>query len=97
MYAQAFMSFPIFIHQANGHHVATLIGRPDVQVTAPTREAALAEMRTTLRQRISKGELVFLDLEPQGIPAIAGKYADDPTLDDIREKIYRQRDAEPKE
>ena len=91
------MSFPIFVHQDNGHFVATLVGSPDVRVTAPTRESALADMKTVLQQRMSQGEIVLLDLEPEGILAMAGKYRDDPTLQDICAEIYRQRDAEPKE
>ncbi len=91
------MSFPVFINQDNGHFVATLVGSPDVRVTAPSRESALAEMRLVLKQRMSQGELVFLDLEPEGILAMAGKYRDDPTIQDICDEIYRERDAEPKE
>ena len=91
------MSFPVFINQDNGHFVATLVGVPEVRVTAPSREIALAEMRVILQQRMSQGELVFLDLEPEGILAMAGKYRDDPTIQDICDEIYRERDAEPKE
>lgn len=91
------MSFPVFIHQDNGHYVATLVGVPDVRVTALTRDAALAEMQTALEKHAADGELVFLNLPPKGIMALAGKYRDDPTLQDICDEIYRNRDAEPKE
>ena len=91
------MSFPVFVHQDNGQFVATLVGAPDVRVTAHTREAALAEMQATLEKHASEGELVFLSLPPRGVMAIAGKYRDDPTLQDICDEIYRNRDAEPKE
>jgi hypothetical protein len=95
---EASMSFPIFIHQNNGHFVATLVGVPEVRVTAPTRDAVLAEMQAALQQRISCGEIVFLDLSPKkGIMALAGKYRDDESLTEICEEAYRQRDAEPKE
>jgi hypothetical protein len=98
MRVEGTMAFPIFIHQDNGHFVATLVGVPEVRVSAPTRDAALAQMQTELRQRMACGEIVFLELpQPGGIMAIAGKYRDDPTLADIRDEIYRQRDAEPKE
>ena len=43
------------------------------------------------------GDLVFVETAPQGIAALAGKYRDDPSLTQIREEIYRARDAEPKE
>ena len=90
------MSLPVFIHQNNGHFVATLVGSPDVTVTAMTRAEALAQMQTALEQRFSQGELVFLDVPTEGILAAAGKFRDDPFLSDIRDEIYRQRDAEPK-
>jgi hypothetical protein len=91
------MSFPVFIHQDNGHFVAILLAAPEVRVTAATRDAALAEMQNVLDQRFAQGELVFLEVSREGILAAAGKYRDDPFLTEIREEIYRERDAEPKE
>ena len=98
MYAEVTTAFPILIHQDNGHYVATLLGAPDVRAEAMTREGALADMQCILEKRVAQGELAFLEVsEKLGIMAIAGKYRDDPTLADIRDEIYRQRDAEPKE
>lgn len=91
------MSFPVFIHRDNGTFVATLLGAPDVRVSAATRDAALTEMQRILDQRYSAGELVFLDVPSEGILAAAGSYRDDPFLADIRDETYRERDAEPKE
>jgi predicted RNase H-like HicB family nuclease len=93
------MSFPVIIHQDNGQFVATLLGAPNMRAIGPTREDVLAKMQDALQQRVSVGELVFLDVLPEeeGIMASAGKYRDDPTLSDIRAEIYRERDAEPKE
>ena len=91
------MSLPVFIHQDNGHFVATLVGSPDVRACAPTREEALAEIQTILQARVLHGDLVFVAMPPQGIAALAGKYRDDPSLGQIREDIYLARDAEPKE
>lgn len=91
------MSFPVFIHQDNGHFVATLVGSPDLSVTGASRELAIHEMRRALQTRFAKGELVFLDLPTEGILAAAGKYRDDPYLSEICDEAYRQRDAEPKE
>ncbi len=92
------MSFPVFIHQDNGHFIATLVGAPEVRVESLTREGALAEMQTILERRVSRGELMLLDVAPKlGIMAIAGKFKDDDSLREICEEIYRQRDAEPKE
>ena len=92
------MTFPILIHQDNGHYVATLLGAPEVRIEASSRDAALSQMRAALQTRMNVGELVFLDVpEEEGILAAAGTYKDDPALLEICEEIYRQRDAEPKE
>ena len=91
------MSFPIFVHQDNGHFVATLVGAPDVQVTAPTRDAVIAQMQAALRVRMASGELLFVEVPSDGFMALAGKYKDDESLTEICEEAYRRRDAEPKE
>jgi len=91
------MSFPVFIHQDNGHFVATLVGEPEFRVTAHSRDLVLLEMRRALQNRFSNGELVMLEVPTEGILAAAGKYRDDPYLSEICDEIYRQRDAEPKE
>ena len=90
------MSLPVFIHQDNGHFVATLVGSPEVRASAPTREEAVAEIQTILQMRVLHGDLVFVETAPQGIAALAGKYRDDPSLTQLREDIYLARDAEPK-
>jgi hypothetical protein len=98
MNAEAVMTIPILIDQVNGHFVATLLGAPELRIEATTRDAALSQMRAALQARMTVGELVFLDVpEEEGILAAAGTYKDDPFLADIRDEIYRQRDAEPKE
>jgi predicted RNase H-like HicB family nuclease len=92
------MSFPIFIHQDSGQYTAHLLGAPDVHVSAPTRREALARMQAALELRYAAGELVFLNVpDRQGAMAFAGQYADDESLQEICDEIYRQRDAEPKE
>lgn len=91
------MSFPVLIQQQNGDFVAMLLGAPSVRVTSPTRALAIAEMQGVLQERIVEGEIVLLDLPSQGIMALAGKYRDDPTLQEICDEIYQERDGEPKE
>jgi hypothetical protein len=91
------MSIPVHIHQDNGHFVATLVGEPDVTAKSATKSGVIAEMQALLDKRFSQGELIFLDVPKKGVLSFAGKYRDDPTIAEIREEIYRQRDAEPKE
>ena len=65
-----------------------------VRTEGMTREAALAEMQTILERRVSQGDLVFMEFAPKlGVMAIAGKYRDDPTLREICEQAYQDRDA----
>ena len=60
----------------------------------PTRDDALAAMSAHLEQRVLRGELVVLDIPRRGASAVAGKFADDPTLHDICADIYSERDRQ---
>ncbi|MEZ4867972.1 MAG: hypothetical protein R3C14_41980 [Caldilineaceae bacterium] len=89
------MSFPILIQSVNGKYSASLMGAPEIKVLEPTHEKAINALRTIIGQRVLAGEVLFLDLnEVIGVSGLAGKYADDPTLQDICEEAYRLRDAE---
>ena len=48
------MLLPVFIHQDNGHYVATLSDEPDMRVIAESRELALSEMQRMLLARTEK-------------------------------------------
>ena len=91
------MGLSVFVEQSSGEYVATLVGSPAVRAVRPTREAALAALQSVLAKHISTGHLVTLDVPKTGVTALFGKYADDPTLEDICKEAYRERDAEPKE
>jgi hypothetical protein len=87
------MTFPVYVSPLNGAFKAMVLGAPEMKATGATRDAALEALRTELEHQISAGELVFLEVEPKGLPGLAGKYKDDPTLDDIVAEAYRHRDA----
>lgn len=92
------MPYPVAVRQENGRYVATLLGAPELRAEGATREAALAQLQALLQERVARGELVSMEVEPKsGVLAIAGKYRDDPTLAEMCAEIYRERDAEPKE
>jgi hypothetical protein len=91
------LTFPILVQPVNGRFAATLLGAPEIRVTAPSRAEALAALEAALEQRIAQGELVAMEIGPRGISGLAGKYRDDPTLREICEDAYRQRDSEPME
>jgi hypothetical protein len=91
------MTFPVLVQQTNGQFAAVLVGAPEVRVTASTRAEALTALEAELEQRVAQGELVALEIGPRGVSGLAGKYRDDPTLREICEEAYRQRDAGPVE
>jgi len=91
------MTFPVLVQPANGQFAATLVGAPDVRATASTRAEALAALEMAIERRIAQGELLTVEVGGRGVSRLAGKYRDDPTLREICEAAYQQRDAEPVE
>ena len=88
------MTFPVSVHPSNGQFEATLIGAPDVRATAATREKALRALQSTIAERLDQGELVALEVPRRGLAGLFGKYRDDPTLPEICEAAYQERDAD---
>ena len=88
------MTFPVIVHPSNGQFEAALVGAPDVRVTASTRKEALAALESAIAKRLELGELVALEVRPGGLAGLFGKYRDDPTLREICEAAYHERDAE---
>jgi hypothetical protein len=85
------------IHPANGQFTATLVGAPDVSVTAPTRDEALVKLESAISKRLDQGELVQLEVRRKGLAGLFGKFRDDPTLREICEEAYKERDADVRE
>ncbi len=88
------MALSVRVEQVNGHYSASLLGDAAVQVDGPSRESALALLRDEVSRRMAAGELVNLNVPNVGIDFV-GILKDDPTLEDLREEIARQRDLEP--
>ena len=88
------MTFPVTVHRSNGQFEAILVGVPDVRVTASTRQEALAALESAIAKRLEQGELVALEVRRSGLAGLFGKYRDDPTLREICEAAYRERDAD---
>ena len=91
------MAFPVLVESVQGQFTAMLAGVPDVRVVGSTRSEAVQALRTEITQLIERGELLSLEIGPVSISSLAGKYADDPTLREICDHAYRQRDAEQTE
>jgi predicted RNase H-like HicB family nuclease len=87
------MTFPATVHRSNGQFVAALVGAPDVRATAGTREEALAALQSVIAERLDEGKLVALEVGRRGLSGLFGKYRDDPTLREICDAAYKQRDA----
>lgn len=70
---------------SSGEVIATSVDLPDLHTQASSKEEALANLETKIRERLVTTEIVLLrlDLEPKHNPwlAIAGKYANDPDFD----------------
>jgi hypothetical protein len=88
------MTFPVMVHPSHGEFQATLVGAPDVSATAATREQALAALESAIAKRLEQGELVALEIRRQGLAGLFGKYHDDPTLREICEAAYQERDRD---
>ena len=91
------MTFPVMVHPSNGQFEAALVGAPDVCATASTRAEALAALESAIANRLDQGELVALEVPRRGLAGLFGKYRDDPTLREICETAYKERDADVRE
>lgn len=91
------MTFPVLVQPIQEQFEASLVGAPQVRVVRPTREEAIAALGAEIAQRVGRGELLSLPIDVVGVADLAGNYADDPTLRQIGEDAYRDRDAEAQE
>jgi hypothetical protein len=88
------MTFPILVESYHGQFAAKLVGEEGTRVVRSTRDEALAAMTAEIQQRVERGELVSVEIPRRGVSAVAGKFADDPTLKRICANIYADRDGE---
>ena len=88
------MTFPILVQPDGSRFQASVLGSPTMAADGATKEEALAALRASINQRLAKGELVLLDVPHRAVTDFAGLFKDDPTLDDLVEEAYRERDAQ---
>jgi len=88
------MTVPVLIQSTNGQFSASLVGSPELHCIRPSKGEALAALQQELAQKMMAGELVNLELSAAGVSGLAGRFADDPTLREICDEIYRERDAD---
>jgi hypothetical protein len=90
------MSLPVYVEEENGAFTAAVVGSPQLNATGSSRDAAIAALRKDLANKAMAGDIVFVDVEPKGLLALAGRYADDATAremwDELVAEAYRYRD-----
>jgi hypothetical protein len=88
------MNFPVSIESSGGRFTASLLGAPEVCASAATRDVAITELRKVVSERVTHGQIASLEIPPCSVTDFIGIFQDDPTLDEICQEAYRQRDAE---
>jgi hypothetical protein len=91
------MNFSVTVYPTAGQFEASLVGSPNVSATAPTRAQALAALEIAIEKRVAQGELLTLEIGRKGLAGLFGKYRDDPTIQDICDEAYKERDADVRE
>lgn len=78
-----------------GQFTAQVVGLPDLSATAATREEALEQVRTQLRDRMTSGQLVALELPREDLRQQWDEGArNDPEYNLFVEEIRRFREEE---
>ena len=81
--------------QPTNGYIATALGWPDCQVSAPTRDEAVEQIRTTIADLLMAGEIIDLDIPTPTIPAdyadTFAAFRDDPTFDEFVAEVNRYR------
>jgi len=88
------MTFTVLLKPENGHFTASLVGAPEVRATGNSRDASLSGLREQISLLLADGELTMLDVPSGSVAGVVGRFADDPTLQDICDEAYRARDVE---
>ena len=89
------MTVSVFVEQTNGQFCASVAGLPHLCCVRPSRTEAIAALQDQLAQKVAAGELVNIELPRLGVAGLAGVLKDDPTLPELIDEIYRERDADP--
>jgi hypothetical protein len=88
------MSFPISIESTEHGFCAFVPGDRSVSGEGATRQEAVSALRAEIQVRLAHGDLILVDIEPLGVTQLAGAWADDPTVPELVDEIYRLRDED---
>jgi predicted RNase H-like HicB family nuclease len=92
------MEYHVFVEQhANNGYVAEIIGLSNCQVVGKTEEEAITKAKELLAARLAHGKIVTINVEPtitseeQRAWKGFGRLKDDPTSDDLMERLAEYR------
>ncbi len=79
--------------EPEGQFTAELLGAPDIQATAATREAAIEQVRAVLQYQVDMGSIASIEIPRQNpLMKFAGHLKDDPDFDLYVEEIRKFRE-----
>lgn len=96
------MKYTVMLKEENGHIQATVPGLPECVAKAPTRSEAIATIRKTISEMISRTEIIQIDVnaEPKSGNFLHdtpwewfGAFKDDPTWGELFDEIERRRNS----
>jgi hypothetical protein len=90
------MTVPVWVEQQNGKFTASVLGSPQVKAEGATREQAVAAVTAQLRNRVTSGEVVLVDV-PNVTTAVPVRQVSPEDAAAIREmcaEIYGERDEQ---
>lgn len=97
------MTYPILLRtKANNGYIATSLTLSNIEVEAPTREQALAQIRQIISNTLAQGEIIDLEIsEPKSIvdssyDELFGTFKDDPTFPEFVKEVESYRDLKNK-
>lgn len=92
------MTYSILLEETgNDSFHAIALGLPDCRAVAPTRQQALAKLRVLLARRLSKAEIVEIEIPQAASPAehawkpFAGMFENEALFDEVLEEIEAHR------
>ncbi len=79
--------------EPDGQFAAQLLGAPDIQATAATREAAIEQVHRLLQYEVNIGSIVAIEtLRRNPLMERAGSLKDDPDFEEYLEEIRKYRE-----
>lgn len=93
------MQFQVFVKKiAENSYFASVIGLPDCVAEGRTEEEAINRVKALLQERLRRGRIVTIEVDDSGKVMTGnpwidsfGIFKDDPTFDDLMEKIQEYR------